>query len=491
MPLNARMNTRLNTLLGPTTRNLLVPLALLTSTAFAQTTPLARWIAAPGAAARFDHTASGFRSVNQHLSAALSALCYPDLVGVPGYVNGNASQESAYRQNLAAAIGTGSANYQGLSGARSGWGYKSVTHVYDAAKDAEGFVASNDDYAVISIRGSESGDAYSGFKDWLETDFNIGPVYLGGGKIVHGGFWLHAQAIAKLAVGQLRRNHDFHTSEWQLVRGFWTRVHNPKSDRPIWLNGHSLGGAAAVLVAYILKVDHGLNVQGVYTVGQPTCANQAFANDYFARGLQLHRAVNCSDFVARCFEDLDELPLELNLIRVRVATTIAQKWPTPFDEYLKILIAVFFTPSMLETTKLAVFGKASSQLGFTAKHFGTRIYFDRTGTYRPGWTDSQMLEDRITLHTSEIVDALDPFLFPVPPAPWAGWTAWSNYYAKLKQQKDKLLAAIANPGTTFGRFETAMLRCFDHHGAHPQYLRRIYDRTQSRVSSMSGLPGRP
>lgn len=460
------------------------------ASAQAQSVRLDPWMAAPNAAQRFQHLATRFSSVNQHLCASLSALCYPDLVGVPGYINGNSAHEAAYRQNLDAVLRSGSARYRRL-GNRAGWGFSRLTHIFDAAKDAEGFIASNNAYAVISVRGSESGDARSFFKDWIEADLNMVPYSLGGGKIVHLGFWLHAKAIVAHAVSQLRRSHGFNRYMYSYRNGRFYRSPNPFANRPIWLTGHSLGGAAAILAAYILRVDYGLNVKGVYTVGQPTCGNALFGNDFLARGMQLHRAVNCSDFVARCFEDLDDLHLEHSLIQARVAAKISDRWPWPFDLFLKGLIVKFFSPSVLAGAGLAMMGKASAGVGFSAKHFGTLTYFDRSGVHRPNWNSVQRLHDRVILHSDDFLDALDPFLFPKPPAPWASWSTWSSYNARLANQKDKIRDAIRKPGTTFNKFTASMYRPFAQHGAHPQYLRLIFDRTRDAGVNMSGLPRRP
>ena len=470
----------------------LLALTLGAGAATAQTTALDKWMAAPGASERFKYQATGFDSVNQFLAASLATMSYPDLLGVPGYVNGVSAHEVAYRTNLAAVLGKGTAEYKSTSTEHAGWGYDRVTHIYDAGKDAEAFIASNENYAVVSIRGSESGDAYSWFKDWIEADVNMVPVYLGGTKIVHAGFWMHAQAIVAHAVPQLRNSHDFQPYVLRYYRDWgWRYVRNPKANRPIWLTGHSLGGAAGVLAAYILKTVHGFNVKGAYTIGQPTCANAGFAAAYSAAGLQLHRAVNCSDFVARCFADLDELPLEHDGIQARVALKIAEHWPWPFDVYLQGLVIKFFTPTILADFGFAVLGKAAQGIGFRPTHFGTLTYFDRNGVYRQGWNGVQRFNDRVISHSDDVLEALDPFLFPKPPTPWAGSSAWRLYYERLQEQKDKLIAALKDPKSVFDKFASAMGRPFADHGAHPYYLRRIYDRTKANVDSMAGLPGRP
>ncbi len=79
--------------------------------------------------------------------------------------------------------------------------------------------------------------------------------------------------------------------------------------KPIWLTGHSLGGALATIAAYrLLKM--GMNVHGLYTFGSPRVGNYGFVHDFrvlaFQRGLKgqgnegnLQRFMNHNDIVAR------------------------------------------------------------------------------------------------------------------------------------------------------------------------------------------------
>lgn len=63
------------------------------------------------------------------------------------------------------------------------------------------------------------------------------------------------------------------------------------SDRALWLTGHSLGGALAILAAARLP-----NVQGVYTFGSPSVGNSTFVNNLPVRPF---RFVHADDIVPR------------------------------------------------------------------------------------------------------------------------------------------------------------------------------------------------
>lgn len=68
-------------------------------------------------------------------------------------------------------------------------------------------------------------------------------------------------------------------------------------EEPLFVIGHSLGGALAVLAALPLA-EGGLRVAGVYTFGMPRPGNQAFQSRYDKRlGTATYRLVNGSDIV--------------------------------------------------------------------------------------------------------------------------------------------------------------------------------------------------
>ena len=81
---------------------------------------------------------------------------------------------------------------------------------------------------------------------------------------VHGGFWAAWM--------------DVQDSMYKYPRTEKIEPKNPA--RPIWLCGHSLGGAIASLAGTQLHRD-GYTIKGVYTFGQPRVFNTATATAYF------------------------------------------------------------------------------------------------------------------------------------------------------------------------------------------------------------------
>ena len=119
--------------------------------------------------------------------------------------------------------------------------------------DTEGFIAGNNDLIVISFRGTEADE----IKDWLidlDAEMVDGPT----GK-VHQGF------------------HDAVSSIWEeLVAALGQLQHH---DKTLWITGHSLGGAVALLSsARLLKEEVVTSISGIYTFGQPRTGDQEFAS---------------------------------------------------------------------------------------------------------------------------------------------------------------------------------------------------------------------
>jgi len=129
---------------------------------------------------------------------------------------------------------------------------------------------------AIAIRGTDN------FNDWL-TDLQFHPVFDDILNVwVHHGFQIYARAVLDDLLGPNQH----------------IRLFNPTYDT--YITGHSLGGAAAVVLSLYLytRYPNALRVDGVYTYGQP----KVFDNDgaiswpKFADGI--YHVENCYDPVA-------------------------------------------------------------------------------------------------------------------------------------------------------------------------------------------------
>jgi triacylglycerol lipase len=96
-------------------------------------------------------------------------------------------------------------------------------------------------------------------------------------------------------------------SQIKIHRGFttaldaiWLQLRDEikAAGKPVWITGHSLGGALAMEAA--LRIGFYVPVLGVYTFGQPRVGNKAFAQFYDAGyKSKTFRVVHAQDIVAR------------------------------------------------------------------------------------------------------------------------------------------------------------------------------------------------
>ena len=134
-----------------------------------------------------------------------------------------------------------------------------------------GYVISGDDVTVIAFRGTD----FPEISDWLANlgrsaiDTEHGPV--------HKGFY-----------------NAYQSMKWQV-----NAILQERNTKHLWVTGHSLGGALALLCAYDLEVE-GRQLHGIMTFGQPMVARQQFA-DYIDQILvgRYVRFVNEADIVPK------------------------------------------------------------------------------------------------------------------------------------------------------------------------------------------------
>ncbi|NJN04784.1 MAG: lipase family protein [Leptolyngbyaceae cyanobacterium SL_1_1] len=151
-------------------------------------------------------------------------------------------------------------------------------------RDTQAYILRTDTLILLVFRGSQQ------LRDW-QTNFSTSlrryvlktlmdegePEFCGH---VHNGFELAWESVEMAIIRQIQR--------WQKENG---------KTLPIYVTGHSLGGALATLAAAAL-LNYGFNVQGLYTFGQPRVGDWRFVKQLETK-LQgrIFRFVNNNDVV--------------------------------------------------------------------------------------------------------------------------------------------------------------------------------------------------
>lgn len=161
-------------------------------------------------------------------------------------------------------------------------------YFHNHGRDTQAFMFHTDQVMVLAFRGSQEP------KDWLTnftTQLRNFTIYKDGvdsvssykGR-VHKGFFLAWAIIEKSVLSQI--------NQW---RQHFENANKPLP--PLYITGHSLGGALATIAAAALA-DHGIEVAGVYTFGQPRVGDLTFVRQLnnMTRG-KVFRFVNNNDIV--------------------------------------------------------------------------------------------------------------------------------------------------------------------------------------------------
>jgi triacylglycerol lipase len=139
-------------------------------------------------------------------------------------------------------------------------------------RETQALIAGDDAMLVLAFRGTEGKLA-----DWM-TDLDVELVDGPGGK-VHRGFLLALDLV------------------WPDI---WRWIDERRGKRALWITGHSLGAALAMLATARLRFDEDHPVNGLYTFGQPRTGDRDFARNFDADfGRRTFRYVNNNDIVTR------------------------------------------------------------------------------------------------------------------------------------------------------------------------------------------------
>ncbi len=177
----------------------------------------------------------------------------------------------------------------------------SYKYYADSQADAQGYILSNDDIAIVAVRGTEPyfydspSDESSklivtkvangieavlnspGMNDLIKTDLDAAQIAPNefGGTYVHKGFYQYSMALLDLMLKDLDKNKD----------------------KKLYFCGHSLGGAGALLLSALAKDAYKTSQLRLYTYGMPRTGTRSFVERY--QDILHYRHVNNHDVVAQ------------------------------------------------------------------------------------------------------------------------------------------------------------------------------------------------
>ena len=151
------------------------------------------------------------------------------------------------------------------------------------------YVAANDQSIVVAFRGSEAPNTLDGLKDWLLTNANNYLILPEGQS---------GTEFAAAGVGA-RFHRGFLDALAMIWQPLLTAVEEAQKikERPLWITGHSLGGAIALLAAWRFQRNF-LTVQEIVTFGAPMIGNDAAARAFEQEfSGKIYRYVDLNDVV--------------------------------------------------------------------------------------------------------------------------------------------------------------------------------------------------
>jgi len=153
------------------------------------------------------------------------------------------------------------------------------------------YLAQNDRHIVVAFRGTEMPNSIEGLKDCLLTDA-LNLLTVPEGRL--------GTDLAAAGVGA-----RFHKGFVTALGSIWdpllpaVEAELKKSERPLWVTGHSLGGALALLASWLFQRKF-ISVHQIYTFGGPMIGNaaakQAFDKEFAGK---IFRCINSSDPVPK------------------------------------------------------------------------------------------------------------------------------------------------------------------------------------------------
>jgi pimeloyl-ACP methyl ester carboxylesterase len=140
-----------------------------------------------------------------------------------------------------------------------------------SAGSTQAYVATNENHIVVAFRGTESPNCLDGLRDCLLTDA-ADLLILPEGDL--GTDFVAAGVGAKFHMGFIRALAAIWDALFAAVD-----AERKQNGRPIWITGHSLGGALAMLAAWRFKRKF-VPVHQIYTFGAPMIGNDLAAGAF-------------------------------------------------------------------------------------------------------------------------------------------------------------------------------------------------------------------
>jgi triacylglycerol lipase len=195
------------------------------------------------------------------------------------------------------------------------------------------YVATNADHIVAAFRGTEAPTSIEGLKDWLLTDA-VNLLIMPKDDI--GTDFAAAGVGTRWHQGFIRALNEIWDPVFAAVQ-----AERKKSDRPLWVTGHSLGGALAMMAGWRFKRKF-VPVHQIYTYGAPMVgdveASAAIDREF---GKKVYRYVNDQDPVPRLptvslmANEYGHCQKEVLLGAVAVAGAAVAAGVSPFAELAK------------------------------------------------------------------------------------------------------------------------------------------------------------
>lgn len=192
-----------------------------------------------------------------------------------------------------------------IDGEIRAWGFDRFQFM--SGHSTQCFVAASDTLIVVCFRGTEANRFWDLYADLMAIPMRSDTVP----GDLHLGFWTALDQVWGDTAPPLVWPTDENGGRCDRLPDCLRAFTNEQHPQPVWITGHSLGGALATMAAARLIGEGVLRpeqvVGGVYTFGQPRVGDKVFAEAYEqanALGARHFRVVHDNDVVTRLPPDI-------------------------------------------------------------------------------------------------------------------------------------------------------------------------------------------